>query len=387
VTTTSPSGRRRRRALAAISPRLSGVTYVRFAQPFARLRDHGWELASWGESLRLTRGPTGFTPDTTILDGVDVLLFPQMVLAPVVEDGTRARVVEPLCDEANRRGIPVVYVVDDHLPGMDPTNPAYDAIHDSKDNLEALVSRCDAVIATTEPFRESLAAHGKPVHVVPNAVDPGHWPPRPRAGGELRVGWAGSSSHLRDLLAPARALSKLQRRHSFTFAIQGLTDAPLLEQAREVQRLTRTLRNGARERAELFLDLAGVVRPMRFEHVPFVPMERYFATLAALDLDLGLCPLEDSPFNRHRSANKFYEYAAVGTATLASDVEPYREGVRALARHDVEGWIEALEPLVADADARDRLLAAQRDWVFRERTIDAVVPAWRDALEAIVGAP
>lgn len=373
-----------RLALAAIPARTSAVTYVRFVQPFARLAERGWSLVNLGESLRLARTPRGWEPDPSILDGVSLLLFPQMVLAPVLPDGARARVVEPLCEEARRRGIPVVYVVDDWLPALDPRNPAFDAIEDSKANLEAMLERADAVIATTEPFRRSLAPWGKPVHVVPNAVDPDHWKLRPRKGEGLRVGWSGSASHLDDLLVVAPALSKLEARVPFRFVLQGLSDEPLLEQAKGVKRALRDLRGPARERAEAFLELVSVLRPIDFEHVPFVPVERFFDLLPSLDLDLGLCPLRDTEFNRHRSANKFYEYAVTGTATVASDVTPYRGEVSLLAGEDPASWIEILEPLLRDSGARDRSLEAQRAFVLGERSLGKVANRWAETLEEIL---
>jgi len=373
-----------RRVLGLIGGPLSGVGYVRFVQPFEQLRSRGFELATLPDSLRLTRGPGGYEPDPALLDGVSLLVFPQMVLAPVLADGSRVNVVRPLCAEARRRGIPIVYSVDDYLPEIEEHNPEYERIRGSHDNLRAILDEADAILATTEPLRESLAPLGKPVHLLPNAIDPARWRLRPRRADELRVGWAGSGSHLDDLRMLLPALRQLQRRVECRFVMLGLTDLPLGEQVRRIKRDRRGYTRAQRSRAERFLEVARQLRGLRHEHVPFRPMDRYFEALPALDLDLGVCPLLDAPFNRHKSAIKFYEYAATGTMTVASDVPSYRDEVSVTVPDDAGAWCDALEHWLRDDRARDEELERQRAFVLEHRNIEKLADRWAGALESIL---
>ena len=106
--------------------------------------------------------------------------------------------------------------------------------------------------------------------------------------------------------------------------------------------------------------------------------------LPALDFDVATCPLLDSPFNRHKSALKYYEYAVTGSVTLASDVPPYRGEVTLLTGNDPAEWSDALEALLLDEPTRDRHLARQRAFVLEHRDIRRVRSRWQAALQEIL---
>jgi hypothetical protein len=109
-------------------------------------------------------------------------------------------------------------------------------------------------------------------------------------------------------------------------------------------------------------------------------MESYFELLPALDLGIGLCPLIDTAFNRHKSALKFYEYAACGTMTVASAVEPYKQEVSVTVENDPDDWCEALELYLRDNERRKAELERQRRFVLAERNIEQLCHRWADAL-------
>ncbi len=374
-----------RRVLAVISDEPTGVGYVRFFQPFQHLRGLGFELATLGASLTLTRSAAGYVPAEGLLDGASMLMFPQMVLSPTLPDGSRVDVLGPLCARAGDMGIPIVYSVDDHLEEIEPLNPCYEAITESGQNLRSILDLADAFIATTLELATVLTPRGKPVHVLPNAVDPARWIPRRRASGELRVGWAGSSSHVDDLLMVLPDLRELQRKIPFRFVLMGITHRPIEAEVREIRRIRKDLSPTRRARADAFLELSGMLRDIEHIHVPFRSLESYFATLPSLDLDIGICPLLDTPFNRGKSALKFYEYAMVGTMTVASAVPPYVDEVSVTVANEPGEWRRALEIHLVRADSRERELDAQRKFVLANRNIEKLRFAWADALHAILG--
>jgi hypothetical protein len=113
-------------------------------------------------------------------------------------------------------------------------------------------------------------------------------------------------------------------------------------------------------------------------------MERYFDALPALDLDLGLCPLVDAAFNRHKSAIKFYEYAVTGTMTVASRVVPYLDEVSVTVPDDTDAWSDAMEHWLLDERARDEELERQRAFVLRERNIERLAERWAGTLDDIL---
>jgi glycosyltransferase involved in cell wall biosynthesis len=375
------------RVLGVVGQPLSAVGYLRFAQPFSRLGERGFELRTLGSSLTLTRGRHGFEIDPALLDSVSLVIFPQMVADPVLADGTRVEVVRPLCEAAARRGIKIVYSVDDYLPAIEASNPGYERVRGSIDNLDTLREHAAAVIVTTEELRRSLAAWNRPVHLLPNTVDPDRLGRRPRTATQPRIGWAGSGSHLEDLLAVAPALAQLQQRVAYRLVLHGLTDVPFDAQAAQIRRSRAGFTHAQRARAERFLELRSLLDPLDYEHRPFVPIDAFLDGLRALDLDIGICPLLDTPFNRHKSAIKFYEYAATDSLTVASRVDPYASEVEASVPNDVQAWCECLERYLRDRPALERELARQREFVLAERTVGRWVEGWERVLTEILDAP
>jgi Glycosyl transferases group 1 len=122
----------------------------------------------------------------------------------------------------------------------------------------------------------------------------------------------------------------------------------------------------------------------RYRHVRGVDIDELVP--AECEFDIGLAPLRDSRFNRARSNIKLKEYAAAGAMWLASPVGPYAgmgEEQGGLLVGD-DGWLEALDALLADPDRRRALADRARAWA-RGQTIRAGAARWqaayRDAVE------
>jgi hypothetical protein len=120
---------------------------------------------------------------------------------------------------------------------------------------------------------------------------------------------------------------------------------------------------------ELFGDLA-VNRA--FRHLPRVrilhPMgwSNYLAETGAGRVDLLLVPLLEGRFNTARAPVKLIDAARCGAAALFSDRVPYRgfiqHGSDGLLLGDaMEDWLEAIEHLIADPGARQRLAEGARE--------------------------
>ena len=116
-------------------------------------------------------------------------------------------------------------------------------------------------------------------------------------------------------------------------------------------------------------------------HVPFYTPLLHPFKLSQLDFDIALAPLQDNEFNHGKSCIKFYEYAAVDSMTLASDVLPYSKEVNYRAKNTFKDWYSKLERLIVDKDFREKLLKEQRDWVVKNRSLENIGLAWEMALQ------
>ncbi len=86
--------------------------------------------------------------------------------------------------------------------------------------------------------------------------------------------------------------------------------------------------------------------------VAWCPVPGYFRLMRHLAPDIGLAPLTDNPFNRCKSAIKYYEYAMSGTAGIYTALDG-ETGI--VIPNDPDAWIAACDTLIQDVALRHRL--------------------------------
>ncbi len=376
---------RPRLALGVVPPAFKPLTYVRYMQPFDYLGPFGWTLRMMPEPLVLAGARSGrLRIDEEVLEGVDVVLFPQVPTLPDVEGFDHRAAMETFCAEARRRGAKLVYAPDDDIWSIAPHNPFYTDVVARRPLADVARREADAFLVTTAELGRVVDDGRRPVHVVPNTIEPRRWRTRPRTSGEWRVGWSGSAAHAPDLLMVLPALRTLRARQPVHVYVQGLTKEPLHEALYNLERICAKGGPAHRDAYEPMLELMRGVNEMGATHVPYYPSEEHFARLPAFDFDIGICPLVDAPFNRSKSAIKFAEYAISGTMTIASDVVPYAGEVSVTVPNDPAAWADVLEHWLRRRPEREAEYARQREFVLRERNIEHVAARWAAVLDAIL---
>ena len=175
-------------------------------------------------------------------------------------------------------------------------------------------------------------------------------------------------------------IGELQKKYQFKFVLQGITGSPLIN---EIYSYKYFLGQGIQPEKKEFYETAmrtfEKLRRLDYIHIPWYHPELYPAILVGMDLDIGLCPLKNNSFNQAKSCVKFYEYASVGTTTLASNVLPYKKECNYLANNTFKDWYKKLERLIKDEKFRERI--AEKQWAFVEgqRNIREVVIQWEKA--------
>ncbi len=281
-----------------------------------------------------------------------------------------------------KNGIRVVFDTDDALDLVPPENLFYNLVRPRLPLYETLLESADVVTTTTETLAAHLRQSNPNVVVVPNSVDPEEWSTMPKTGqaasGPVRVGWTGSPTHFADLAIALDAVRELQKKHDFLLVLQGLCEQPSLEQFHSdllEQHGKRFFETPTGRSIKHFLaKLAGV----RYEFHPNVLVSEHASKVCDLALDIGIAPLLDNAFNRHKSSIKVYEYAMAGAVTLASHCTPYSEEVSITAKNNREAWKQKLETLLTGD--RASLWREQRDWVLTHRNIETTVGLWEQVL-------
>lgn len=282
----------------------------------------------------------------------------------------------PLVEWCKRHGVRVVYDTDDALDLVPPENLNHGVVKQASASSAYLLANADLVTTTTPELAAHLSAVNPNVTVLPNSVDPDEWSVRPRQGA-VRVGWTGGATHFSDLTLVLDAIRAVRRRCDFEFVLQGITPFGSIDELYDFQaahagaRFTQSAYGKACKR---FLAMS---KGLNYQFHPGVPVEQHADAVCGLALDIGIAPLEDNEFNRHKSCIKYYEYAMSGAVTLASNVLPYKREVPLVAKNNIQSWSNNLESLLAAA--RERLWAEQREWVLAYRNMQTNVALWEAA--------
>jgi glycosyltransferase involved in cell wall biosynthesis len=279
--------------------------------------------------------------------------------------------------------------MDDDFWQVAKDNPSVNVSNALKDQYEGMIKEADAVITPSLVLAKKFQKHfKKKIFICPNMASIDQYRERSHEHKDLIIGYMGAASHWGDLKLIGETISNLAQRHDFLFCIYGLVGEPL-EAA--MYAYNKVLRDNLQPEKNAYyrsaLDFYNQLKNIRMWHIPFMPPELHPTILSRCDFDIGLAPLEDNAFNNGKSCLKFYEYASVGTVTLASDVLPYNQEVNYTAKNTVKDWTNKLEKLIVDKDFREKTLIKQREWVTKNRSLEVVALQWELACQLPGGLP
>lgn len=286
-----------------------------------------------------------------------------------------------------KNNIKIVYELDDDVWKVPDVNPTKDVSVAKRDQCSQLAQAADLVTVTTDVLKKRLEDFNDNVKVIPNAIDKNRYdPPSNASEDDLRIVWSGSVTHYADLNLCIDALVDLQKKHHFKFILQGISSQPLAAEM-YTYNVHKAYNKDIRkqeffERALGFYNKLGELE--HYQHTPFYPPEMHANVMKNLNGDIGICPLVDNEFNHSKSANKFYQYAGLGMATLASDVIPYNKVMDYTASNTYKDWKEKLEKLITDEEFRKELAQKQRKYVLNNRTLDVVVDTLEDTYKQLI---
>jgi glycosyltransferase involved in cell wall biosynthesis len=252
------------------------------------------------------------------------------------------------------RRVPLLYDFDDAVMFRQRPRGASHESRTRRRRFRRALRICDAFVCGNAYLASFARGSGKPVLVAPTPVPLDVPTTRGRdPHGPVRVGWLGGPENLPSLAALGPVLRRVAAQRSFRLVvISGQT-----------------------------LDLPGVL----VEHVPWTlaGQERDLARL-----DVGLMPLEDTPFARGKCAYKLLQYMASCVPVVASPVgmntEVVQHGVNGLLAATPDAWCDALVRLIDDADLASRLGCAGRETVTAAYGYPPAAEAWKRFLEEVV---
>ena len=263
------------------------------------------------------------------------------------------------------QGVRVVVEVDDDFDAISPRNVSWRAVDPTvspRRNGRWLRAACDAadmVVVSTPALAKVYGRHGRVV-VVPNRVPAWYLALETDEHDGVYIGWSGSvDTHPDDLQVTGGGVARALRATGARFAVVGTG-------------------RGVGKRLGLGADPPGA---------GWVPIMEYPRALT--QLDVGIVPLELTPFNEAKSALKLMEMAAVGVVPVVSPTaENWRlaQDVGALVADRPKMWEGILKRLVVDSEWRADRAAAVREGM-RQHTIEGHAGEWLDAWQSAVNSP
>lgn len=234
------------------------------------------------------------------------------------------------------------------------------------DKCARACARADTVVVGNDYLAEWASQHNRQVLVVPSCVDPEQYGRRhhltPKSEQEpVRLIWIGSRA-TEKYLAPV--LSAVERVHLETGARLTVVSAP-----------------------EFNPDI-----DVRYPFIDRVPWERDTFAQRLVEADIGLAPLNDTPFSRGKCAYKILQYGAAGLPMIGSPVGANCSALSrlgGLAASTLDDWVEGLRVLIAEnhegklervAAARAGVMAHYSFQAWEDRWATAVLGAQRSSL-------
>jgi len=130
-----------------------------------------------------------------------------------------------------------------------------------------------------------------------------------------------------------------------------------------------------------------------YRGVKFAPLisdyDRFLRDFSHHAFDIGLAPLEDTPFHRSKTNTKFRDYGACRVAGIYSDVPVYsscvvHERTGFLVENTAESWFEGMCRLIEDAQLRTSIQKAAYDEVYDQYRQQVVEDEWMVEIEELL---
>ena len=236
-----------------------------------------------------------------------------------------------------------------------------------RDYFQASFRLADAISCTTDILKKRYDNFNKNVFVLPNMVDFSQYPKVDMLKREIRIGWQGGVSHYEDLYLIVDEIKRVLKRY----------------------RNVKFVYFGDHRFKELFKNIPD----NQVELADWINYSAYPYKLACLNLDIGICPLADTAFNRNKSAIKYFEYSVLKIPTIASNIPPYSKVITdgengLLVNNDEEGaWFSAIRKLVGCRNLRKKFAKNAYENIYHNYNIDKHIGKWADAYGKLLQRP
>jgi glycosyltransferase involved in cell wall biosynthesis len=261
------------------------------------------------------------------------------------------------------RGIKVLWECDDYLHGVaKQKGHDYGKFYTKKrlTDYENCMRVCDGLICSTEYIGRRYAKFNPNVYVCKNGLDTARYALTRPERSTTNIVWAGATGHINAVVPWLNAILPVMRDHPETCFVSI----------------------GQPGLAQPINELLG---PDRAIGVPFAPLEAYPAAMCLGDI--ALAPAGNSGWYRGKSDLRWLEAGALGIPIVADPVvyPEITDGVNGYQAVSPQVAADIVRMLIEDPEQRDKVGAAAREYVHKERSIDVAAQQWMEVASAVMG--
>lgn len=226
--------------------------------------------------------------------------------------------------------------------------------------IDSVMRHAACVIVGNEYLAERARAAGaKRVVIIPTVVDHHRYDDRQGVSQPLTVGWIGSPTTQKYVENLLPAFQALAQQHEFRLLLVGATE-----------------------------DIASRLPGIDVDVQPW--FEDAEAALIQ-EMDIGIMPLEDGPWEKGKCGYKLIQYMASAVPVIASPVgvnPSIVEGARCgMLADDIDDWTQAFTKLIENNSLREQFGASGRRAVKDSYSIDSQMTALESCFAPLGGAP
>lgn len=242
----------------------------------------------------------------------------------------------------------LIYDIDDQLLDFSDSHPEAMVYSDRQTVVRELLSAADQVWVSTKPLAEAFGPLCKNIRVFENYLDLGlcekYSEPRSHSCSDSKkfnILYMGSATHEADLKLVLDALNELYLEDlNINLYLIGVTD-----------------------NTPEYSWIKVIHPPENASNNNYPEFMRWLRSLRIFDL--GIAPLEDSNFNRCKSAIKFWDYSSMNIPTLASNVDAYNTLIihgenGFLSNNNTASWYENLKAAMINKDQLDAIVESAK---------------------------
>lgn len=319
----------------------SGSQYWRLQHPFKLLRDRGIEAYVSDEGIT-----------EKAINWADIIVLQGTV------DKEGIALIHAYQKEKGKK----LVIDEDDWISLNKDNP-HQIEHDITNASEVkkiTYGIADMITTTQDHLAENLKKFNSNVKVLPNYPLLSFWdkPKYKNESKEIRIGWAGSMTHVDDLKVVVEPLKRICKEYP----------------------QVKLVFVGDTRIGDLF-------EGCNMEVTVGTPFEVWPSKLHSLRLDIGIAPLQDTEFNRCKSRIKFYEYTIAGYAGCYSPTV-YKtrnfDGKVGMICETEDQWYRAIKNYIDFPSIREDVAGRAYAYVTRRFSLEKHIDEWVKAYSSLL---